>query len=119
VAGCSDIPFTYHSFIFRTVTFFIMFALRDAIYLVELGFYAPIIPAIISIIIIHGNKKPHTWRPIIMPLLLLASLRIAGASIGLNTLNPDKASLTTTSVLLDTIGLAPILCLVVGLLIRA
>jgi hypothetical protein len=96
-----------------------MFALRDAIYLIELGFYLPIIPAIICIILIHGGKKPYTWRPIIIPLLLLTVLRITGSSIGLAAMNPDKANMVTTSTLLDTIGLAPVMCVLIGLLIRA
>ncbi|KAJ9398048.1 hypothetical protein DTO282F9_4958 [Paecilomyces variotii] len=96
-----------------------MFALRDAIYLIELSFYGPIIPAIVFIILIHTAQKPYTWRPIVIPLLLLSGLRIAGSSLGLTALDPDKSSLLTTSTLLDTIGLAPVLCLLLGLLIRA
>ncbi|ORY61463.1 uncharacterized protein BCR38DRAFT_487220 [Pseudomassariella vexata] len=96
-----------------------MFALRDAIFLIELAIYCPIIPAIIFIILIHGGRKPYTWRPIIIPLLLLSGLRISGAALGLTAMNPDKSTLLTTATLLDTIGLAPVLCLLIGLLIRA
>lgn len=96
-----------------------MFALQDAIYLIELAFYGPILPAIIFILFNHGFKKPYTWRPIIIPLILLSGLRIAGASLGLTSMNPDKASLLNTATLLDTIGLAPVLCLLISLLIRA
>lgn len=96
-----------------------MFLLRDAIYLIELAFYGPLVPAVVFILLIHGLKAPYTWRPIILPLFLLAGLRIAGASLGLAAMNPDKSNLLTTATLLDTIGLAPVLCLLVGLLIRA
>lgn len=96
-----------------------MFLLRDAIFLIELAFYCPIVPAIIFIILIHGGRKPYTWRPIIIPLLLLSGLRIAGAALGLTAMNPGKSNLLTTATLLDTIGLAPVLCLLIGLLIRA
>ncbi|KAH8658233.1 hypothetical protein BX600DRAFT_439403 [Xylariales sp. PMI_506] len=96
-----------------------MFELRDAVFLIELAFYCPIIPALIFIILIHGGKKPYTWRPIIIPLLILATLRIAGAAMGLSSLDPGKAGNLTTATLLDTIGLAPVLCVILGLLIRA
>jgi hypothetical protein len=96
-----------------------MFSLRDAIFLVELAFYGPIIPAIVFIILIHGAKKPYTWRSIIIPLFLLSGLRIAGASLGLTAMNAGKSNLLNTATLLDTIGLAPVLCLLIGLLIRA
>lgn len=96
-----------------------MFLLRDAIYLIELAFYCPLIPAVVFILLIHGVKSPYTWRPIIIPLFVLAGLRIAGASLGLASMNPGKSDLLTTASLLDTIGLAPVLCLLVGLLVRA
>ncbi|KAL4998609.1 hypothetical protein BDV10DRAFT_184994 [Aspergillus recurvatus] len=96
-----------------------MFALRDAIFLIELAFYAPIIPAILFIILLHGNKHPYTWRPIVIPLVILSGLRIAGAGLGLAAMDPAKSNLLTTATLLDTIGLAPVLCLLIGLLIRA
>ncbi|KAF9890660.1 hypothetical protein FE257_005791 [Aspergillus nanangensis] len=96
-----------------------MFALRDAIYLIELAFYAPIIPAILFIILLHGNKHPYTWRPIVIPLVILAGLRIAAAGLGLAAMDPAKSNLLSTATLLDTIGLAPVLCLLIGLLIRA
>ncbi|RLM00039.1 hypothetical protein CFD26_108197 [Aspergillus turcosus] len=96
-----------------------MFALRDAIYLIELAFYAPIIPAIIFILLLHGNKHPYTWRPIVIPLIILSGLRIAAAGLGLAAMDPAKSNLLTTATLLDTIGLAPVLCLLIGLLIRA
>ncbi|OJJ40145.1 hypothetical protein ASPWEDRAFT_102071 [Aspergillus wentii DTO 134E9] len=96
-----------------------MFSLQDAIYLIELALYCPIIPAIIFILIIHGGKKPYSWRPIVIPLFIIAGLRIAGASMGLTAINPDKSSLLSTATLLETIGLAPVLCLLIGLLIRA
>ena len=96
-----------------------MFLLQDAVFLIELAFYVPILPAIIFIILIRGNKKPYTWRPIIIPLLVLSGLRIAGAILGLVAMNPDKSNLLNTATLLDTIGLAPVLCLLVGLLSRA
>ncbi|KAJ5822842.1 hypothetical protein N7447_005182 [Penicillium robsamsonii] len=96
-----------------------MFALRDAIYLIELAFYAPIVPAILFIIILHGNKHPYTWRSIVVPLIILSGLRIAAAGLGLAAMDPAKSNLLTTATLLDTIGLAPVLCLLIGLLIRA
>ncbi|KAK2768750.1 hypothetical protein FQN54_000606 [Arachnomyces sp. PD_36] len=96
-----------------------MFLLRDAIYLIELAFYGPIVPAIVFIVLIHGGKKPYTWRSIVLPLLILTGLRVAGAALGLTAMNPDKSSLLNTATLLDTIGLAPVLCLIIGLLIRA
>ncbi|KAI1348599.1 hypothetical protein F5Y01DRAFT_328371 [Xylaria sp. FL0043] len=96
-----------------------MFTLKDTIYLIELAFYVPIIPAIIFVILLHGVKKPHTWRPVIIPLILIAGLRIAGATVGLRSLSPDKSDLVSTATILDTIGLAPIVCLIIGLLIRA
>ncbi|KAL4888822.1 hypothetical protein BDV59DRAFT_210940 [Aspergillus ambiguus] len=96
-----------------------MFALRDAIYLIELAFYAPIVPAILFIILLHGNKHPYTWRPIVIPLIILVGLRIAAAGLGLAAMNPSRSNLLTTATLLDTIGLAPVLCLLIGLLIRA
>ncbi|KAJ5554881.1 hypothetical protein N7535_007324 [Penicillium sp. DV-2018c] len=96
-----------------------MFGLRDAIYLIELAFYAPIVPAIISILLLHGNKHPYTWRPIVIPLIILAGLRIAAAGLGLAAIDPAKSHLLQTATLLDTIGLAPVLCLLIGLLIRA
>ncbi|RHZ60715.1 uncharacterized protein CDV56_108333 [Aspergillus thermomutatus] len=96
-----------------------MFALRDAIYLIELAFYAPIVPAILFIILLHGNQHPYTWRPIVIPLIILSGLRIAAAALGLAAMDPAKSNLLTTATLLDTIGLAPVLCLLIGLLIRA
>ncbi|ETS77087.1 hypothetical protein PFICI_10961 [Pestalotiopsis fici W106-1] len=96
-----------------------MFTLKDTIYLIELAFYGPIIPAIIFVILLHGGKKPYTWRPVIIPLMLMSGLRIAGAAVGLRSLSPDKASLASTATILDTIGLAPVICLIIGLLIRA
>lgn len=96
-----------------------MFALRDAIYLIELAFYAPIVPAIVFILLLHGNKHPYTWRPIVIPLIILSGLRIAAAGLGLAAMDPAKSNLLTTATLLDTIGLAPVLCLLIGLLIRA
>ncbi|KAL4737899.1 hypothetical protein BDV11DRAFT_171498 [Aspergillus similis] len=96
-----------------------MFALRDAIYLIELAFYAPIVPAILFIILFHGNKHPYTWRPIVIPLIILSGLRIAAAGLGLAAMDPAKSNLLSTATLLDTIGLAPVLCLLIGLLIRA
>ncbi|KAA8643894.1 hypothetical protein EYZ11_006634 [Aspergillus tanneri] len=96
-----------------------MFALRDAIYLIELAFYAPIVPAILFIILLHGNKYPYTWRPVVIPLIILSGLRIAAAGLGLAAIDPAKSNLLTTATVLDTIGLAPVLCLLIGLLIRA
>ncbi|KAL4769173.1 hypothetical protein BDW60DRAFT_210259 [Aspergillus nidulans var. acristatus] len=96
-----------------------MFALRDAIYLIELAFYAPIVPAILFILLLHGNKHPYTWRPIVIPLIILSGLRIAAAGLGLAAMNPAKSNLLSIATLLDTIGLAPVLCLLIGLLIRA
>ncbi|KAL3429206.1 hypothetical protein BDV09DRAFT_200830 [Aspergillus tetrazonus] len=96
-----------------------MFALRDAIYLIELALYGPILPAILFIILLHGNKHPYTWRPIVIPLIILSGLRIAAAGLGLTAMNPAKSNLLSMATLLDTIGLAPVLCLLIGLLIRA
>lgn len=96
-----------------------MFSLRDAIYLIELAFYGPIIPAIVFIILIHGSKSPYTWRPVIIPLIILSGLRITGASLGLAAMTPGRSSLLTIAALLDTIGLAPVSCILIGLLIRA
>ncbi|KAJ5490406.1 hypothetical protein N7453_011231 [Penicillium expansum] len=96
-----------------------MFALRDAIYLIELAFYVAVVPAILFIILIHGNKQPYTWRPILVPLIILSGLRIAGAGLGLAAMDPAKSDLLPIATLLDTIGLAPVLCLLIGLLIRA
>ncbi|GES65080.1 hypothetical protein ATEIFO6365_0009057500 [Aspergillus terreus] len=96
-----------------------MFALQDAIYLIELAFYAPIVPAILFIILLHGNKHPYTWRPVVIPLIILSGLRIAAAGLGLAAMDPARSYLLTTATLLDTIGLAPVLCLLIGLLIQA
>lgn len=96
-----------------------MFLLRDAVFLIELAFYCPLIPAAIFILLVHGVKKPYTWRPIIIPLFILSGLRIAGAALGLAAMSPGKSGLLTTATLLDTIGLAPLMCLLVGLLARA
>lgn len=96
-----------------------MFLLRDAIYLIELAFYCPLIPAIIFILIIHGFKSPYTWRPIVIPLFILSGMRIASAALGLASMNPGMSDLLTTATLLDTIGLAPVLFVLVGLLVRA
>lgn len=96
-----------------------MFLLRDAVYLIELGFYGPLVPAVVFILLIHGLKAPYTWRPIVLPLFLLVGLRIAGASLGLAAMTPGKSDLLTTATLLDTIGLAPVLCMLIGLLVRA
>ncbi|KAL4983813.1 hypothetical protein BDW68DRAFT_191008 [Aspergillus falconensis] len=96
-----------------------MFALRDAIYLIELAFYVPVVPAILFIILFHGNKNPYTWRPVVIPLIILSGLRIAAAGLGLAAIDPAKSNLLPTATLLDTIGLAPVLCLLIGLLIRA
>lgn len=96
-----------------------MFLLRDAVFLIELAFYCPLIPAAIFILLVHGVKKPYTWRPIIIPLFILSGIRIAGAALGLAAMSPGKSGLLTTATLLDTIGLAPLMCLLVGLLARA
>ncbi|KAF7715292.1 Uncharacterized protein PECH_007296 [Penicillium ucsense] len=96
-----------------------MFDLSGAIYLIELAFYAPIIPAIVFIVLLHGIKHPYTWRPIVIPLIVIAGLRIAATGVGLAAMSSRDTSLQATATLLDTIGLAPVLCLLIGLLIRA
>ncbi|KOS18564.1 hypothetical protein ESCO_001316 [Escovopsis weberi] len=88
----------------------------DGIAIAELLFYLLALAAAVSLCLKHGFTKDLGWRAI----LVLALVRIIGSALRLATIHdPHNINLYIGWQVLDSIGIAPLLLLLIGLLGRA
>jgi len=92
---------------------------RDIVSIIELVFYLPCTILTILLIFKHGYRRPATWLAACIPLFLLEGLRLAGAGLELASRREGREQLFTRSLILDAIGLAPLLLALIGLLRKA
>jgi hypothetical protein len=87
---------------------------RGWVAVIELVFF---IPALITALIVckkHGFSRSSGW----MYTLILSVVRIAGAVCELLTFSDNSTTLIKTMIILDSIGLSPLLLATLGMLSR-
>lgn len=82
--------------------------------IVELIVYIPSLVLGVIVCFRHGFKRTSGWLFIV----ILSVIRIAGAVCQLLTLNNPTEGLVKASLILDSIGIAPLLLMVLGILSR-
>lgn len=91
------------------------FSARGGISILELGVYLPALVIAVIVCSRHGFGRASGW----IYTLILCVVRILGACCQLATYSSQSSGLLEATIILDTIGLAPLLLATLGLLSRS
>lgn len=87
----------------------------NKISIIQLIFFLPALVGAVILAYRHGIRRSSGW----VYLVILALMRIIGASMELATISsPDNTSLVTGASILQTIGLSPLILLLLGFITR-
>jgi hypothetical protein len=87
---------------------------RDIVSAIELAFYIPMTFAAIVTCFRHGFNRSSGW----VFTLILCVVRIAGAVCQFLSRSNHSTNLITTTIIIDSIGLSPLLLATLGMLSR-
>lgn len=87
---------------------------RDIVSIIELVFYVPAAIAALTICLRHGFNRSSGW----IYTLILCVIRIAGAVCQQLSHSHHSESLIKTTIIIDSIGLSPLLLATLGMLSR-
>ena len=87
---------------------------RGYVSIVELIVYIPCLILAFVVCLRHGFKRTSGW----IFILILSAIRIAGSTCQLLTYNNPTEGLIKATLIIDSVGIAPLLLAVLGVLSR-
>jgi hypothetical protein len=87
---------------------------REIVSIIELAFYIPTVFAAVATCVRHGFHRRNGW----VFTLILCIVRIVGAICQICSEHDESDGLITATIIIDSIGLSPLLLATLGMLSR-